>query len=220
MAKQVWLGGFVCCCLGLFHGLGKLFCFSNWNALIYLWGAFFLTWKRMSALLTCALCSLLLLQKCGNLPHQSRPVHISFWFHLLGVFVGSLSVTASGQNEMGFSSQLIQKNWLSTLCHRVEYKALLYYDDCGVPAWKFSASVAAQEHWRAYCLHSFAVLCHPTECCVSRNIPEHKRIVALRGSVIDYMYGGGMSPAVLLIMDRLQRDLYTAIKQGLDWYHR
>lgn len=89
-----------------------------------------------------------------------------------------------------------------------------------MPAWKFSASVAAQEHRRAYCLHSFSVLCHLTECCVSRNIPEHKRIVALRGSVIDYMYGGGMSPAVLLIMDRLQRDLYTAIKQGLDWYHR
>lgn len=53
-----------------------------------------------------------------------------------------------------------------------------------------------------------------------RNIPEHKRIVALRGSVIDYVYGGGMSPAVLLVMDRLQKDLYTAIKQGLDWQCR
>lgn len=55
---------------------------------------------------------------------------------------------------------------------------------------------------------------------INRNIPEHKRIVALRGSVIDYMYGGGISPAVLLIMDRLQKDLYTAIKMGLDWYNR
>ena len=53
-----------------------------------------------------------------------------------------------------------------------------------------------------------------------RNVPEHDRIVALRGSVIDYVYGGGSSPAVLLIMDRLQRDLYSAIKTGLDWLSR
>jgi receptor-interacting serine/threonine-protein kinase 5 len=53
-----------------------------------------------------------------------------------------------------------------------------------------------------------------------RNIPEHDRIVALRGSVIDYSYGGGTTPAVLLVMDRLVRDLYGAIKQGLDWVSR
>ena len=55
---------------------------------------------------------------------------------------------------------------------------------------------------------------------VFRNVPEHERIVALRGSVIDYTYGGGSSPAVLLVMDRLQRDLYSAIKTGLDWLGR
>ncbi|XP_033745013.1 dual serine/threonine and tyrosine protein kinase-like [Pecten maximus] len=54
----------------------------------------------------------------------------------------------------------------------------------------------------------------------TKNIPPHERIVVLRGSVIDYTYGGGTSPAVLLIMDRLQRDLYAAIKQGLDWVSR
>ncbi|XP_077983398.1 dual serine/threonine and tyrosine protein kinase-like [Glandiceps talaboti] len=48
----------------------------------------------------------------------------------------------------------------------------------------------------------------------TRTIPEHDRIVALRGSVIDIGFGSG--PAVLLIMDRLQRDLYAAIKMGLD----
>jgi len=53
-----------------------------------------------------------------------------------------------------------------------------------------------------------------------RNIPEHERVVMLRGSVIDYTYGGGTTPAVLLVMDRLQRDLYTAIKQNLDWVSR
>ena len=53
-----------------------------------------------------------------------------------------------------------------------------------------------------------------------RNIPEHDRVVALRGSVIDYSYGGGTTPAVLLVMDRAQRDLYTAIKQHLDWVGR
>lgn len=66
------------------------------------------------------------------------------------------------------------------------------------------------KHWNDLALEFF----------YTKNIPEHKRIVALRGSVIDYMYGGGMSPAVLLVMDRLQKDLYTAIKQGLDWRHR
>ena len=55
---------------------------------------------------------------------------------------------------------------------------------------------------------------------IRRNVPEHDRIVALRGSVIDYQYGGGSSPAVLLVMDRLQRDLYAAIKTGLDWLAR
>ena len=53
-----------------------------------------------------------------------------------------------------------------------------------------------------------------------RSVPEHERIVALRGSVIDHTYGQGESPAVLLIMDRLTRDLYSAIKHGLDWLVR
>lgn len=50
-----------------------------------------------------------------------------------------------------------------------------------------------------------------------RSVPEHDRIVGLRGSVIDHSYGQGETPAVLLIMDRLTRDLYSAIKHGLDW---
>lgn len=49
----------------------------------------------------------------------------------------------------------------------------------------------------------------------TKSIPEHDRIVQIRGSVIDYSYG-----SVLLIMDRLNRDLYTAIKTGLDWITR
>ncbi|KAK7078735.1 hypothetical protein SK128_020487 [Halocaridina rubra] len=54
----------------------------------------------------------------------------------------------------------------------------------------------------------------------TRSVPEHERIVALRGSVIDHSYGQGETPAVLLIMDRLTRDLYSAIKHGLDWLVR
>ena len=53
-----------------------------------------------------------------------------------------------------------------------------------------------------------------------RNVPEHERLVSLRGSVIDYTYGGGSSPAVLLVMDRLHRDLYTALRAGLEWTSR
>lgn len=54
----------------------------------------------------------------------------------------------------------------------------------------------------------------------SRNVPEHDRIVRLIGSVIDYTYGGGTTPAVLIVMERMQRDFYTAIKTGLDWMSR
>lgn len=38
--------------------------------------------------------------------------------------------------------------------------------------------------------------------------------------MIDYSYGGGSSPAVLLVMDRLQRDLYQGIKTGLNYRGR
>ncbi|XP_074600553.1 dual serine/threonine and tyrosine protein kinase-like [Brevipalpus obovatus] len=54
----------------------------------------------------------------------------------------------------------------------------------------------------------------------TRSIPNHERIVQIRGSVIDHSYGGGATPAVLLVMDRLSRDLYSAIKNGLDWLSR
>ena len=48
----------------------------------------------------------------------------------------------------------------------------------------------------------------------------HERIVKLIGSVIDYSYGNGHSPAVLLVMELMKRDLYTALKVGLDWKTR
>lgn len=46
----------------------------------------------------------------------------------------------------------------------------------------------------------------------ARSLPKHERLVDLHGSVIDYSYGGGSSIAVLLIMERLHRDLYTGLK--------
>ncbi|CAG9828482.1 unnamed protein product [Diabrotica balteata] len=54
----------------------------------------------------------------------------------------------------------------------------------------------------------------------TRTIPGHPRIVKLRGSVIDYTYGGGSSPAVLLIMERMTRDLYCGLLSGLTWLAR
>lgn len=53
-----------------------------------------------------------------------------------------------------------------------------------------------------------------------RSLVKHERIVTILGSVIDYTYGGGNSPAVLLIMDRLQRDLYQGIKSGMTYRAR
>ncbi|XP_014474429.1 PREDICTED: dual serine/threonine and tyrosine protein kinase isoform X2 [Dinoponera quadriceps] len=55
----------------------------------------------------------------------------------------------------------------------------------------------------------------------TRSIPDHKRIVKLRGSIIDLSYGGGFgSGAVLLISDRLSRDLYCGLRAGLSWLER
>ncbi|XP_028652458.1 dual serine/threonine and tyrosine protein kinase [Erpetoichthys calabaricus] len=54
----------------------------------------------------------------------------------------------------------------------------------------------------------------------TRSLPKHERLVDLHGSVIDHTYGGGSSIAVLLIMERLHRDLYTGIKAGLSLKER
>ncbi|CAF3948118.1 unnamed protein product, partial [Rotaria sp. Silwood2] len=48
-----------------------------------------------------------------------------------------------------------------------------------------------------------------------RRIPEHPRIVKLIGSVIDY--GDNDQTPVLLIMERLKRDLYAALKNRLEF---
>lgn len=45
-----------------------------------------------------------------------------------------------------------------------------------------------------------------------RSLPRHDRLVDLHGSVIDHTYSGGSSIAVLLIMERLHKDLYTGLK--------
>uniref|UniRef100_A0A8C2Z8H7 Dual serine/threonine and tyrosine protein kinase n=1 Tax=Cyclopterus lumpus TaxID=8103 RepID=A0A8C2Z8H7_CYCLU len=54
----------------------------------------------------------------------------------------------------------------------------------------------------------------------TRSLPKHERLVDLHGSVIDHTYGGGSSIAVLLIMERLHRDLYTGLKAGLSLRER
>ncbi|XP_022915171.1 dual serine/threonine and tyrosine protein kinase-like isoform X2 [Onthophagus taurus] len=54
----------------------------------------------------------------------------------------------------------------------------------------------------------------------TRTIPEHPRIVKLRGSVIDHNYGNGCLSAVLLVMERMKRDLFCALKDGLTFIRR
>uniref|UniRef100_A0A8C2JT68 Dual serine/threonine and tyrosine protein kinase n=1 Tax=Cyprinus carpio TaxID=7962 RepID=A0A8C2JT68_CYPCA len=54
----------------------------------------------------------------------------------------------------------------------------------------------------------------------TRSLPKHDRLVNLHGSVIDHSYSGGSSIAVLLIMERLYRDLYTGLKAGLSLKER
>ncbi|XP_068599104.1 dual serine/threonine and tyrosine protein kinase [Brachionichthys hirsutus] len=54
----------------------------------------------------------------------------------------------------------------------------------------------------------------------TRTLPKHERLVDLHGSVIDHTYADGSSIAVLLIMERLHRDLYTGLKAGLSLKER
>ncbi|KAG8175431.1 hypothetical protein JTE90_019129 [Oedothorax gibbosus] len=51
-----------------------------------------------------------------------------------------------------------------------------------------------------------------------KNIPEHPRIVRLCGTVVDYKHD--RRPTVLLIMERLHRDLYSALWNGIPWMQR
>ncbi|KAF5400139.1 hypothetical protein PHET_06703 [Paragonimus heterotremus] len=67
-----------------------------------------------------------------------------------------------------------------------------------------------EKHWKDLALEVF----------YSKQIPAHERIVTMYASVIDYDHAHGSQPAVLLIMERLVRDLHTAIKQGLPWLNR
>jgi len=53
-----------------------------------------------------------------------------------------------------------------------------------------------------------------------RNVPEHERIVPLRGSIIEYTMSGGGQSVALLIMDRLKWDFHAAIKKQLCWTSR
>ncbi|BHF71541.1 hypothetical protein SprV_0401460000 [Sparganum proliferum] len=67
-----------------------------------------------------------------------------------------------------------------------------------------------EKHWRELAMEIYYI----------SQLPLHERIVTLHGCVIDNRYGGGASPAVYMIMDRLVRDLHTALKAGLDWLPR
>ncbi|XP_065178557.1 dual serine/threonine and tyrosine protein kinase-like [Sycon ciliatum] len=51
-------------------------------------------------------------------------------------------------------------------------------------------------------------------------LPIHDRIVTLHGVTIDYTYGSGATPAVLLIMERMNRDLHSGIKHHMSWVER
>nr|CAB3262964.1 uncharacterized protein LOC100185876 [Phallusia mammillata] len=69
-----------------------------------------------------------------------------------------------------------------------------------------------EKHWNDLALEFYYSIC----------LPPHPRIVELYGSVIDESYGGPSSDqnAVMLIMERMQRDLHSALKRGLSEQER
>ncbi|GAA28841.2 non-specific serine/threonine protein kinase [Clonorchis sinensis] len=67
-----------------------------------------------------------------------------------------------------------------------------------------------EKHWRDLAMELF----------YSRQLPQHDRIATVHAHVIDYDRAHGTEPAVLLIMERLARDLHIALKQGLSWLRR
>lgn len=81
--------------------------------------------------------------------------------------------------------------------------ALLYLAHCLSRILRFPSHMVA-------CSESMSWSFRPVP--LHRSLPKHERLVDLHGSVIDYSYGGGSSIAVLLIMERLHRDLYTGLK--------
>lgn len=66
----------------------------------------------------------------------------------------------------------------------------------------------AEKHWYSLAMEFY----------YHRSIPEHPRIVQLCGTVVDYKHD--KRPTVQLIMERMERDLYSALWNGLAWIPR
>ncbi|GFT13454.1 hypothetical protein NPIL_257201 [Nephila pilipes] len=71
-----------------------------------------------------------------------------------------------------------------------------------------SVVLPTDKHWYSLAMEFF----------YHKNTPEHPRIVRLCGTVIDYKHD--RRPTVLLIMERLSRDLYSALWNGIPWMQR
>lgn len=97
----------------------------------------------------------------------------------------------------------IDSPWFFTLAEKFSFPlSRLVLCDCEVFSFYILASLAELEPECG----------SPNLSLSPRSLPKHERLVDLHGSVIDYNYGGGSSIAVLLIMERLHRDLYTGLK--------
>ncbi|VDP50537.1 unnamed protein product [Soboliphyme baturini] len=69
-----------------------------------------------------------------------------------------------------------------------------------------------KRHWNDLALELFYTL----------NLPSFDHVVRIHGVVIDHKYGDGLSefPSVLIVMERMNRDLYAALKKGLKFHVR
>ncbi|XP_037087646.1 dual serine/threonine and tyrosine protein kinase-like [Pollicipes pollicipes] len=165
---------------------------------------------------------------CSQLRERLRCAHEAFVHS-----IGRLEAQLAGQLEQTERDRLRMKKQHAPHVARLALQAAAYVDSArfGVPQlsaeigrgqygvvysssawagrrdWAVKSVIPPDErHWNDLSMEYF----------YTRSLPEHERVVSIRGIVIDYNYSHSRLSAALLLMERMHSDLYLAIQDGLD----